>query len=160
MTELTFFCEGDPAPGGSKSAFVARRRTGPLVTRPDGSPVVNVTDSGGKRNKNWRKVVAWTARSFMAGKKPFEGPIKVEFVFYFRRPGSHFRTGKFAHLLRDGAPVHHTQKPDALKCARSTEDALTGVIWIDDAQNIVGRQEKRWCAIGEKPGCAVRLIIL
>ena len=26
------------------------------------------------------------------------------------------------------------KKPDVLKLARSTEDALTGLIWMDDAQ--------------------------
>ncbi len=43
--------QGEPAPGGSKNAFL-HRATGRIV----------VTDAGGKRNKDWRKAVAAAAR--------------------------------------------------------------------------------------------------
>lgn len=159
-TEFSFFIEGTPAPGGSKNAFVARRGDGSFVTRPDGSPVVNVSDAGGKALKTWRKVVAWAAKSMMMGSKPYEGPIQISFVFYMRRPLSHFGTGRNAATLKPDAPKYHAHAPDALKLTRGTEDSLTGVIWKDDGQNVVVRSEKRYCAPGEKPGCAVRFRVL
>lgn len=155
MQVNSFFVHGTPAPGGSKNAFVPRKKDGSPVTRANGSIMVNMVDAG-KNNKKWREVVAWYARGFMGGRKPFKGPIKVEFVFFIRRPEAHYRTGGFSHMLRPDAPAFHIQAPDALKLARSTEDACTGIIWEDDSQNIVGRQEKRWCSRKDDQGCAIR----
>lgn len=161
MKEFSFFVEGSPAPGGSKTAFVARRGDGSIVMRPGTNvPVINMSDAGGKANKEWRKIVTLTGKAFMAGARPFDCPFKVEFVFFIRRPRSHYRTGKFAHLLRDDAPMYHTQAPDALKYARSTEDALTDVIWKDDSQTVRLCSEKRWASDAEKEGCAVRIVFL
>ncbi len=51
------------------------------------------------------------------------------------RPKSHYRTGRMtSHLLTGNAPLHPTSKPDLLKLARAAEDALTGLVWADDAQ--------------------------
>lgn len=159
--EFSLFIQGSPAPGGSKSAFVLTdKATGQPRRRANGSIIVNVTDAGGERNKKWKADATIQARSFMKGAKPFEEPIKVEFVFYLRRPQIHYRTGQWAHMLRPDAPEYHTQAPDALKYARGTEDALTGVVWKDDSQNVRICAEKRWMKAGEKEGCAVRIVVL
>lgn len=161
MNELSFFVEGSPAPGGSKTAFVARRGDGSIVMRPGTNmPVINMSDAGGKANKEWRNTVKWKGKEFMRGAPPFDCALKVQFIFFIQRPKCHFRTGKFAHILRDDAPEYHTQAPDALKYARSTEDALTQVIWKDDSQNVRLCTEKRWCKPGEKEGCAITVIFL
>lgn len=57
-------------------------------------------------------------------------------VFAMARPKGHYRTGRNAHLLRDGAPPYPAGTPDLSKLCRATEDALTdaGVVWADDAQ--------------------------
>lgn len=119
-----------------------------------------MVDAGGKGNAEWKKAVAIQARSFMQGTAPVECAVKVEFIFFLRRPKAHFRTGKFAEILRDDAPVFHTQAPDALKYARSTEDALSSIVWKDDSQNIRLCTEKRWCGPEDKEGCAIRLVLL
>jgi Holliday junction resolvase RusA-like endonuclease len=64
---------------------------------------------------------------------PLTGPLVVRMVFSFVRPKSHYRTGRNAHLLRDGAPARPGGKPDLSKLLRSTEDALTALVWKDDA---------------------------
>jgi Holliday junction resolvase RusA-like endonuclease len=46
--------------------------------------------------------------------------------------------------LRASAPRYPTGRPDVLKLARACEDALTGVIWRDDAQIVVERLYKDW----------------
>lgn len=160
MTEH-FFIRGDPAPGGSKTAFVARRGDGSIVMRAGTNiPIINMSDAGGAANKNWRRTVTFTGRAFMQGRRPYVGAMHVEFTFYIRRPGVHFRTGKFSHLLRDDAPQYHIQAPDALKFARSTEDALTGVLWEDDKQTVRLVSHKVWCEGDEESGCEVRFSFL
>lgn len=154
---------GTPAPGGSKTFFPVWRAGGKLVIQIKNGrewPIIRVVDDAGENNKRWKEAVALQARSFMRGAKPFDCPLKVEFVFFLRRPKAHYRTGKNSHLLRDDAPIYHTHRPDALKFARSTEDALTGIVWNDDSQNVRICPEKRWARADEKTGCAVRVVLL
>jgi len=39
-------------------------------------------------------------------------PVCVDINFYFPRPKSHYRTGKYAGQLKENAPSYHTKKPD------------------------------------------------
>lgn len=66
---------------------------------------------------------------------PFDGPVKVTMHFVCKRPKSHYRTGRYAHLLKDSAPLWKATSPDLSKLIRSTEDALTTAgVWHDDRQ--------------------------
>ena len=47
---------------------------------------------------------------------------------------THYGTWKNEDKLKPSAPNWHKSKPDLNKILRSTEDALTGVLWIDDSQ--------------------------
>ena len=58
-------------------------------------------------------------------------------IFHRRRPASHYRANGEMHRY----PV---TRPDALKLARAVEDALTGIIWLDDAQIVEEHLTKRW----------------
>lgn len=61
--------------------------------------------------------------------------VVAHVVFTLPRPRSHYRTGKFSHLLRDGAPAKHGTMPDLDKLLRSTGDALTAAgVWADDSR--------------------------
>jgi hypothetical protein len=74
------------------------------------------------------------------------GPVRVDLCFYFARPKSHFRTGKFAGVLRDDAPKWHTTKPDRDNLEKAVLDALTqvGGFWQDDSQVCAGSVTKRY----------------
>lgn len=67
------------------------------------------------------------------------GPVEVVITAYFPRPASHFRRVLGSCVLKQGAPVFHTQKPDADNIAKAVMDALgphgswPGV-WDDDKQ--------------------------
>lgn len=135
-----FFVPGVPVPGGSKRPFALRRKDGSIVTRPGGSPIINVTDDSGARGKNWRSVVSLAARQAFWG-QPLDGVLSIVVDFVMARPKAHFRTGKHAGELRDDAPVFHTVKPDATKLLRSLEDACTGILWRDDC--IIADQQVR-----------------
>jgi len=77
------------------------------------------------------------------------GPVRVSFLFRFKRPKSHYRTGRNAHILKDDAPQFHTQTPDLDKLIRSTQAALSSVVWRDDSQVCkYGRVEKQWAEDG------------
>jgi len=149
---ISFFVAGTPAPGGSKRAFVLRRKGGAIVTRPNGSPIVNVTDAAGEKNKIWRSSVALFGSVAMGGRSPMLEPLAVQVTFYVKRPAGHFGTGRNAGVLKESAPAFPAGTPDLLKLMRSTEDALTGIVWKDDAQIVDEVLHKRY---GEKTGAQI-----
>lgn len=65
--------------------------------------------------------------------KPYEQPLRVDMVFYFSRPKSHYRSGKNAHLLKDNAPEYHITRPDSDNLAKLVKDALNKTFWKDDS---------------------------
>lgn len=138
--KLTLHIPGIPAPGGSKRGFYI-----PKLKR------VVITDAGGERTKNWRAVCASMARQQYNG-DPLQGPLQVTFMFFMPRPKGHYGSGKNAAVLKPNAPTFHTSKPDATKLVRSTEDALTQILWVDDSQIAIQRAEKRY---GSRPGCII-----
>lgn len=79
--------------------------------------------------------------------------VAVRCVFRMPRPKDHYRAG--GAELRKGAPRWHVGTPDATKLWRRTEDALTGLLWADDAQVAVEVVLKRYVDPGEAPGCAI-----
>jgi Holliday junction resolvase RusA-like endonuclease len=140
---IRFFVPGIPAPGGSKRFVGIGRKTGRAI----------LIDAAGEKNKNWRAAVAQVGARFFTA--PLHGPLCVGFVFFMPRPKGHFGTGKKAGVLKPGAPAWHTTKPDLLKLMRSTEDALTGIAWVDDSQTcVMDRPIKQY---GDQPGCLVTI---
>ncbi len=110
-----------------------------------------VTDAN-PRAKDWKAAVASTAASAIHG--PLDGPLEVRFDFYFLRPANHFRSGKNSAVVRDSAPGLPIVRPDVLKLSRSTEDALTGVAWRDDAQIVVETLTKQY---GDTVGASITI---
>lgn len=150
MAEVTITVYGTPAPQGSKRAFAGK----------DGR--VHVIESSHDRVKSWRQAVIEAAGQAMAdaaGGFPLTGPLHAEMVFTLRRPKSHYRTGKNAHLLRDSAPPYPSGTPDVGKLARATEDALTAVgCWADDAQVVIyAPLAKQWATPHRLPGADIRI---
>ena len=118
---IHFFVPGVPQPGGSKRAFASK--SGRIIVMDDC-----------KGNKDWKSTVKVFAQQAFAGKSPLAGPLRLAIVFHLLRPKGHFGRGKNSDQIRASAPMFPTVKPDATKLLRSTEDAMTGVIWRDDAQ--------------------------
>ena len=73
-----------------------------------------------------------------APKPPITAPIRIMLIFYMPRPKSHFRTGKYKHLLKDEYirkyPSYHTFTPDLDNLVKLVSDALNGVFYKDDSQ--------------------------
>lgn len=142
MQRIEFFVEDTPRPGGSKRAFY-----NPKVGR------AIVVDASSKV-KTWRNTVRFTARGNYDG-PPLKGAVRMDVTFSFRRPKSHYGTGRNARRLKPSAPRYHTQKPDLTKLVRSTEDALKGIIWEDDCQRIGGEPTKGWVDRWEREGALI-----
>ena len=140
MTSVNFFVPGIPKPGGSKTAFRSKR--GKMI----------VTDSC-KGVKPWRAAVAQLARDNDVTMIPRGIPVSLLLVFTIPRPKGHYGTGKNANKLKPGAPPFPTGRPDVLKLARAVEDALTGILWYDDAQIVKESLQKLYCVVAtEMPG--------
>lgn len=134
LQRLEFFVPGRPQPAGSKRGFPIRR-AGALTGR------VAITDDNPK-SRDWKSHVAACAFDALASKlrnpnvEPplLEGPLGMSLLFTVGRPKGHFGTGRNVGIVKAGAPAHPCSKPDTTKLVRAVEDALTAVLWRDDAQ--------------------------
>ena len=127
---LSFWVPGVPQPGGSKKGFYNAKLKRVLITEAAG------------KNKDWRASVAQCGRE--AAKEILEGPLRVRFEFVFIRPKGHFGAGKREGTLKNSAPLFPAGRPDTTKLIRSTEDALTGILWRDDSQIVTQYGYKRY----------------
>lgn len=118
---IQFTVYGRPAQQGSKRAFV---RNGRAI----------LTEDNSDRQRQWYNAVASRAAEYMNGRDLIQGPLRLSVEFRFKRPKSHFGSGKNASVLKASAPVLHEQTPDISKLIRCTEDAMSGVVYGDDRQ--------------------------
>lgn len=129
-TGCTFYVIGDPAPQGSK------RHVG-------GGRLVESS----KKVAPWRTDVTLAAQAWRAANgrpQPLDGPVAARLVFFLRKP-----------ISTPKKVVQPLRKPDLDKLVRSTFDALSGVIWADDARVVALHAEKRYAAPGEPTGCRI-----
>lgn len=122
---ISFFVPGIPAPGGSKTSVYSQKHGRTF------------TFDSCKRNKPWRSSVeaaAAQAMSEQGGNRIMAGPITVAVTFYMPRPKGHYGSGKNAGKIKPSAPSRHIVKPDTTKLWRAAEDAMKGIVWVDDAQ--------------------------
>src|SRR4051812_14282281 len=130
---VSFNAHGRPQPAGSKRAFPIRRKEGGGWVA---TGKVAVVDDNPK-TKGWQAEVANEAALAMMEhgfSDPFDGPLGLSVRFTLRRPKGHFGTGRNAGVVKASACLWPIVKPDATKLVRAIEDALTGVVWTDDAQ--------------------------
>jgi Holliday junction resolvase RusA-like endonuclease len=137
MIRLVFEVHGHPEPAGSKRS-VGRHRI--IDANPNVGP--------------WKGQVSERAAAAMAeaGYVLFDGPLGLAVTFLRIRPQGHFRTGRNAGVVKDSAPAFPIVKPDATKLLRGVEDAMTGVVYRDDAQVVEQFVSKRY---GDSEGVKV-----
>ena len=129
------FVPGTPAPQGSAKAFVVKTKAG--KTRA-------VVTHDNENTIPWRSLVSVfisEAVGSMSIVYPKE-PVKLDLSFVMPR--------RKAEPKRVTPP--HTRKPDSDKLARAVCDAITGLIYTDDAQIVDLHAAKRTAEIGEQPG--------
>lgn len=122
---------GAPVPQGSKTARY-RKQGNKIVTW--------VVDANDDRLKPFRETVTDVATTEVIMSDwttiPRHQPARVDLVFTFDRPPSHYRTGRNAHLLKDDAPTFPGNNcGDIDKLQRAIFDSLTAaLVWDDDTQ--------------------------
>lgn len=124
MAGLTITVHGTPVPQGS----MIKNRYGAMYS--DNAKVL----------KPWRKKVTAAAVAAIdehGAWVTLTGPVAVTATFTYVRPASHYRTGRYAHILRDDAVPAPIKRGigDVDKCIRACLDALTDAgVWADDVQ--------------------------
>ena len=149
MREVSFTVPGVAVTGGSKKVIPRNGLRYPVTV---GSAkhllgLVLVIDDN-DRTKQWKKAVRQAAVFAVNGQPPMIGPLRLEVRFQLPRPKDHYTT---AGVLRESAPVFPTKRPDATKLLRAVEDALTGAVWLDDAQVVEQHVFKAYVGDGEEP---------
>src|SRR3990172_1521410 len=122
---LRFIVYGQPAPAGSKRSIGHRR----------------IIDANPKAAE-WKRQVAQVVGHAFDGNRLLEGPLRLELVFYRPRPANHYGTGRNQGRVKASAPEYPVGRPDVLKLARGVEDALSGILYMDDAQIVSERLTK------------------
>jgi crossover junction endodeoxyribonuclease RusA len=146
--KIEFFAPGEPKPGGSKRGFVNRKTGGVIITEDC------------KRSKEWRSTVKDFARQGMAENnitKLLYCAVRLDVIFYVARPKGHYGTGRNADTIKASSPKYPTVKPDLTKLLRSTEDALTKVLWLDDTQVVEGHIKKAYADGYSTPGALITI---
>jgi Holliday junction resolvase RusA-like endonuclease len=133
---------GKPEPGGSKTGYIIR-----------GTSKVRMVDAN-KNVAEWKNAVALQARRQYKGPL-LSGNICFDIIFAMPRPKNHYGSGRNTEKIKANAPNYSTVKPDRTKLLRSTEDALTGIIWVDDCLICAGHTVKRYVQLDEQPGCYI-----
>ena len=104
--------------------------------------------TGREKHKSWREGVTMAARDWLREnpQPPLSEPIRMTVDFLFPLPSS------------DAFRTRHIVKPDAGKCARTTEDALVvGGLLKDDSFIFDTRITKRYAHGMETTGATIRI---
>lgn len=141
LMELSFVVLGHAQPAGSKRAFAIKR--GGVATGQ-----VAVTDAN-ERSKPWQAEVKAAAAEAMWDEDytlydQWTGPLLLSLTFHVLRPKGHYGTGRNAGTVKASAPLWPKSKPDVSKLVRGVEDAMTGIVYVDDAQIVQQYAEKRY----------------
>ncbi|MGH2272451.1 RusA family crossover junction endodeoxyribonuclease [Anaerohalosphaeraceae bacterium U12dextr] len=141
--KISFFVPGRIAPGGSKTGFY---RHGRVIMAP-----------ASKFTKSWMQSVRAVAMAAYHG-SPIEGAVRLCLSFRVPRPKSHWT--KKTTLSKTGRQrPYPIAKPDLTKLIRSTEDALTGILWKDDSQVVRQVTGKDYCTHQERSGVFITVEI-
>jgi crossover junction endodeoxyribonuclease RusA len=137
---ITFTAYGTPAPKGSTKAFFRPGMRFPVVTEDN------------THTRPWAAIVKDAAMQILYQHSQFDrvfypdGPLSLKIVFYMPRPKSLPKRVLF-----------HTKKPDLDKLVRAIKDALTGVVWTDDAQVMSMSAAKLYASEGDMPRAEIQV---
>ncbi len=139
---LSFFVPGIAQPAGSKR--IGRHGDRPIVL--DANP----------KASEWKQRVALAAADAKRAAgitELWECPLALSIQVRRTRPRFHFNA---KGEVRATAPPHPATKPDLTKLIRGCEDAMKGILWIDDSQVVYQVASKRWVD-GDEPGVSIEV---
>jgi Holliday junction resolvase RusA-like endonuclease len=105
-----------------------------------------VITSDSDTNRDWRNAVSQAARVAMAqaGARSIEGPVAISVTFCLPRP-----------KRLKGHMEPHITRPDLDKLLRSCCDAMSGILFADDAQVVFVTMSKQYAEVGAQPRAVV-----
>jgi Holliday junction resolvase RusA-like endonuclease len=157
MIVLNFYGKAEPAGSKTSQAIYRKGKDGRRVpVRGKTGRVLTTVRESNRKVEPYKKRLVSEAREQYDG-PVLTGPLVVEMIFYEPRPKSHYGTGRNEKTLRDSAPSKPAKKPDALKLARGVEDALSGVVWTDDALTCDLIARKRYVGRHQQARVEVRI---
>lgn len=86
------------------------------------------------RTGPWQTLISLIAKGHKPRGGPWAGPVALQLHFRFKRPKSHPKSSS----------QWHSVKPDLDKLTRAVKDALTGIIYEDDARVVRCIVEKKY----------------
>ena len=134
---VSFFVPGEPR--GKQRARVLRNPKNPK--KPAYTP---------KDTIEAERAIGWECKRAMAGAKPLEGPVRLDWVAWFSKPSS-WPKKKWLEAR------WHTSKPDRDNIEKLIADGLKGIAWLDDAQVCCGEPIKQYARDGQMPGIAITI---
>jgi Holliday junction resolvase RusA-like endonuclease len=143
---LKFTVMGIAAPQGSLKAVLRRGTQHPIMLQSN------------PRTMPWRQEVAACAQracNEKGGLWPVANAVEFRAIFFLPRPAGH--SGKKG--LLPSAPKFPSKKPDLSKLVRAAEDAMTGIVYEDDARVVHLRVAKRY-ADGVAPHAVFEIEVL
>ena len=152
LTVVEFRVFGLPGPQGSKS-FKGYKNGRAIMAE------------SSLKVKPWRYAIQTTARDHYSG-EPITGPVRVEIDFFFARPKSHYRTGKYSGILKPDAPLYTVSHGDGDldKLDRGVMDSLSfvtgGCVIRDDCLVVSIASSKQYANEISPPGAAIKVIEL
>lgn len=84
-----------------------------------------------EKTARYEERLAWAAQAEMAGRKLFDGPLRVSIYAYVSIPASASKR-KRADML--AGVIRPVKKPDIDNIVKGVSDALNKVVWVDDSQ--------------------------
>lgn len=131
---LMFFVPGKPLTKGNLTGFKMGNR-------------IKLTEKNGAEQREWVAFVRDRAQQMWGDRAPISDAVRVVVDFVMPRR---------ATAPKRSTPAH-TRKPDGDKLTRCVWDALTHVVFVDDAQVVQWAGSKREAEIGEVPGARIQV---
>jgi Holliday junction resolvase RusA-like endonuclease len=123
-----------------------------VVNRPGGAFVQNYTSA--KHPVQAFKATTRLAFANVYQGPPLDTPIALDLLFLLPRPQRLCKKGS------DPGRQPHISRPDTDNLSKAVMDALKDLAWRDDSQVYDTRAIKLYAAIGEAPGCVIKIVDL
>lgn len=117
---VSFTVLGDAAP--------YRERT--KIIRPKGRAGYLVTSKKEASTSNYQAAIRMQATSTMAGRDPLDGSVELDVTIYMAIPRS---WPSYKQEMAETGALRPCQRPDATNVLKCIEDAMSSVVFVDDA---------------------------
>lgn len=148
---IKFHVYGLPKPQARPRARVIESKS------PDGKAHANIYSP----SCDWRKQVKAIAEKYAEENKiSIDYPCVIDMCFYFRRPKSHYGTGRNSEVLKDSSPKFPIQKKlgDFDNLSKAVCDALVDASLMQDDSLIVdGVARKRYTGLDGFQGVVIKI---